>query len=59
MKFNLAVLPGDGIGADVTTEGVKVLEAVGKKYGHTFALEYGHIGGIAIDETGESLQKRL
>jgi 3-isopropylmalate dehydrogenase len=57
MECNLAVLPGDGIGVDVTTEGVKVLQAVGDKYGHTFNLKYGHIGGIAIDETGEALTK--
>ncbi len=55
MQFNLAVLPGDGIGVDVTTEGVKVLQAVGEKFGHKFDLKYGHIGGIAIDETGEAL----
>jgi len=57
MQFNLAVLPGDGIGVDVTTEGVKVLQAVGEKFGHKFNLKYGHIGGIAIDETGEALPK--
>jgi 3-isopropylmalate dehydrogenase len=55
MQFNLAVLPGDGIGVDVVTEGVKVLQAVGRKYGHKFELKYGHIGGIAIDATGEAL----
>jgi len=57
MKFNLAVLPGDGIGPDVTTEGVKVLQAVGEKFGHEFNLKYGLVGGIAIDETGEALPK--
>jgi 3-isopropylmalate dehydrogenase len=57
MKFNLAVLPGDGVGPEVAAEGVKVLEAVGKKYGHKFNLKYGHVGGIAIDETGSALPK--
>ena len=57
MKYDLAVLPGDGIGPDVTTEGVKVLRAVGDKYGHKFNLRYGLVGGIAIDETGEALTK--
>ena len=57
MKFKLAVLPGDGIGVDVTTEAVKVLEAVGRKYGHDFDMNYGHIGGIAIDETGSALPR--
>jgi len=57
MKFNLAVLPGDGIGPDVTDEGIKVLEAIGKRFGHAFELHHGLIGGIAIDETGEALTK--
>ncbi len=56
-SFNLTVLPGDGIGPDVTDEGIKVLKAVGDKYGHSFNLENGLIGGIAIDETGEALTK--
>jgi len=55
MKFNLAVLPGDGIGPDVTTEAIKVLGVIGHKYGHTFNLQYGDIGGIAIDNTGSAL----
>ncbi|MFB0559356.1 MAG: 3-isopropylmalate dehydrogenase [Dehalococcoidales bacterium] len=57
MKFNLAVLPGDGIGPEVTAEGVKVLQAVGGKFGHNFDLHYGLVGGIAIDKTGEALTK--
>ncbi len=57
MQFNIAVLPGDGIGVDVCTEAVKVLKTVGKKYGHDFKLKEGLIGGIAIDETGEALPK--
>ncbi|MEE8419382.1 MAG: 3-isopropylmalate dehydrogenase [Dehalococcoidales bacterium] len=57
MKFNLAVLPGDGIGPDVTTEAIKVLQATGSRFGHQFNLKYGHIGGIAIDETGSALPK--
>ena len=55
MKFNLAVLPGDGIGPDVTTEAIMVLTALGDRFGHEFELNYGHIGGIAIDETGSAL----
>ena len=57
MKYDLAVLPGDGIGPDVTTEGVKVLRAVGDRYGHEFNQHYGLVGGIAIDATGEALPK--
>jgi len=55
MKFNLVILPGDGVGPEITDEAIKVLQAVGKKFGHSFDLRYGLIGGIAIDERGTSL----
>ena len=55
MQFNLAVLPGDGVGPEVVAEAIKVLQAIGKRFGHSFNLRYGLIGGIAIDETGEPL----
>jgi 3-isopropylmalate dehydrogenase len=55
MQFTLAVLPGDGIGPEVMTEGIKVLHAVGKRFGHRFELRYGLIGGIAIDKDGTAL----
>ena len=55
MQFKLAVLPGDGIGPDVTTEAVKVLEAVAGRFGHSFDMSYGLVGGAAIDETGTAL----
>jgi 3-isopropylmalate dehydrogenase len=55
VQFNLAVLPGDGIGPEVTAEAVKVLQAIGKKFNHSFNLHYGLVGGVAIDETGTAL----
>ena len=55
MQFSLAVLPGDGVGPEVIDEAIKVLEAVGARYGHDFKLEYGLVGGIAIDKEGTSL----
>jgi len=55
VQFKLAVLPGDGIGPDVTTEAVKVLEAVAGRFGHSFDMSYGLVGGAAIDETGTAL----
>lgn len=55
MRFSLAVLPGDGIGPDVTAEAVKVLEAVGSRFGHDFRLDYGLVGGVAIDKTGQAI----
>ncbi len=56
MEFNIAVLPGDGIGPEVIAEGVKVLEAVGKKSGHRFNLSYDEVGGAAIDKYGVALK---
>ena len=57
MKFKLTVLPGDGVGPEVTDEAVKVLQATGERFGHKFDLNYGLVGGAAIDETGEALPK--
>jgi len=53
--FKIAVLPGDGIGPEVIAQGVKALKAVSSKFGHTFELEEGLIGGVAIDKTGTPL----
>ncbi len=53
--FKIAVLPGDGIGAEIVPEAVKVLEVVGKKFGHSFDFTEGLIGGAAIDAVGVPL----
>ena len=55
MEYNIAVVRGDGIGPEVISEAIKVLNAVGEKYGHTFHYEYVLAGGEAIDETGRCL----
>jgi len=55
VEFNLVVLPGDGVGPEVTAEAVKVLQAIGKRFGHNFNLHYELVGGVAIDETGVAL----
>ena len=55
MQFNLAVLPGDGVGPEVTNEAVKVLQTVGKRFGHDFQLNHGLVGGVAIDQSGTAL----
>ena len=49
MKARIAVLPGDGIGPEVIAEGVRILEAVGARYGHQFTLETLSFGGAAIE----------
>ncbi|MBC7235990.1 MAG: 3-isopropylmalate dehydrogenase [Chloroflexi bacterium] len=55
MQAKIAVLPGDGIGADVIAEALKVLRAVAQVWGHDFLFEEALIGGIAIDQTGDPL----
>jgi len=55
MKATIVTIPGDGIGVDVVAEGVKVLQSVAARYGHTFTFENHLIGGCAIDATGDPL----
>ena len=55
MKDNIAVIPGDGIGPEIVDSTVKVLNAIGKKFGHTFEYEYVLAGGCAIDKCGNPL----
>src|SRR5690606_34927304 len=49
MEKKIAVLPGDGIGPEVTEAAVKILEVIGRRFGHTFKFEHGAIGGDAVD----------
>ena len=55
MEARIVTLPGDGIGAEVVAEGVKILEATADTFGHAFAFEERLIGGCAIDATGTAL----
>ena len=55
MKFSIAVMPGDGVGPEVTAEALKVLDAVSSRFGHVFDLSYGRVGGNAIDDFGTAL----
>ena len=57
MKFNIALLKGDGIGPEIVTSAVKVMERVAEKFGHEFNFTDYLIGGIAIDTVGEGLPK--
>jgi len=54
-NFNLAVIAGDGIGPEVVTEGIKVLDAIGKKYGTTFNKTSYDLGAGYWHKTGEVL----
>lgn len=53
--YRIAVLPGDGVGVEVTPEAVKVLKTVARGTGASFEFEAGIVGGAAIDATGEPL----
>ena len=57
MEFDVAVLPGDGVGPGVIAEAIKVLQTVGEKFGHSFRLHDGLIGGVAIDTLGTALSE--
>ncbi len=55
MQANITVLPGDGIGPEVTAGAVAVLKAVARRHGHEFNFQEHDIGGIAIDRHGDPL----
>lgn len=55
MNYNIALIPGDGIGPEVIAETVRVLDVIGTKFGHTFSFTEADAGGVAIDKTGEPL----
>jgi 3-isopropylmalate dehydrogenase len=55
MKLKIALLPGDGIGPEVTQQAVKVLDAIADKYEHQFEFTKAIVGGVAIEETGNPL----
>ncbi|MBK9709906.1 MAG: 3-isopropylmalate dehydrogenase [Kouleothrix sp.] len=55
MQAVITTLPGDGIGPDVVAEGVGVLQAVARRFGHQFELRAALLGGCAIDATGTAL----
>src|ERR1700738_2611254 len=55
MQLNVLILPGDGIGAEVTNEAVKVLQHVADRFHHQLSLSEGLLGGVAIHKTGTPL----
>jgi 3-isopropylmalate dehydrogenase len=58
VKARIAILGGDGIGPEVTSEAVQVLQAVAGRYGHEFEFVHALIGGAAIDASGSALPPR-
>jgi 3-isopropylmalate dehydrogenase len=55
MNMKICLMPGDGIGPEIVTQAVKVLEKVAQKFGHTVQTETALIGGAAIDAVGNPL----
>lgn len=55
MNFNITLLPGDGLGPEVVTEAVRVLEIIAGKYNHTFNFTERLMGGCSIDKFSSSL----
>lgn len=53
MEYNIALLPGDGIGPEIVGEAVKVLDAIATKYNHKFNYTKALVGAAAIDATGD------
>lgn len=51
----IALLPGDGIGMEVTREAVKCLDVVGKRFGFELHFEAGLVGGVAVEAVGRPL----
>ncbi len=54
-KHKIALLPGDGIGPEVTEQAIKVLDAVSDRFGHLFEYCHGDVGAIAIERHGDPL----
>src|SRR5579875_267864 len=55
MDARITVLPGDGIGPEVTREAVSLLADIAEAFGHRFDVQYGQIGGSAIDQSATPL----
>src|SRR6266487_430171 len=56
-NYLIAVLPGDGIGPEVIEQAVRVLQGIGKRYGHTFNLHYARVGVVAIETEGDAISE--
>lgn len=57
MELKILVLPGDGIGTEITAQAVKVLRAVCEVFDHTLALKPGLIGGASLDALGKPVSE--
>ncbi|MCK4390697.1 MAG: 3-isopropylmalate dehydrogenase [Desulfobacterales bacterium] len=58
-KYDIAVIPGDGIGPEVIAQGLKVLDAVSSKYGFQLSFHPYDLGGEQYKRTGEALPEKV
>ena len=58
MNINIALLPGDGIGPEITAEATKVLDRTAAKFGHRIEYTEALVGAAAIDATGNPYPDR-
>lgn len=58
MKYTIAVIPGDGIGPEVTNQAKKALDAIAEVYDHIFLYKEVQMGACAIEETGDPLPQK-
>lgn len=58
MDFNIALIPGDGIGSEIIAQTTKVLDKIGQKFNHTFNFKEVDAGGIAIDRHNNPLPQK-
>lgn len=59
MNKTIAVIRGDGIGPEIVSEAIKVLDKIAEKYGHTFTYDDVDMGGVAIDKWGDPLPQAM
>ncbi len=58
IQKNIAVLPGDGIGPEVTQQAMKALAAIEDRFGHQFRYCFADVGAVAIDNHGDPLPQQ-
>lgn len=58
MEKNITVIPGDGIGPEITDEAMKVLDAVAKVQGHKFNYNFADMGGVAYDKAIANMSEK-
>ena len=54
-SYKVTVLPGDGIGPEVTAQALRVLETIGQRYGHAFTFQHALVGMAAIEAEGAAI----